>query len=50
MGGCGPELVVNVHEDGTTGGHVSASAFLQSMINMGAGKRGAATAASQLLG
>ena len=44
----GPELVVNVHEDGTTGGHVSAQAFLNSMMGAANASRSAAAAASHL--
>jgi hypothetical protein len=40
----GPELVVNVHEDGTAGGHVSALAFLRRM--MGAAAAGTTSASS----
>jgi len=44
----GPELVVNVHEDGTAGGYVTAQAFLNSMMGAANADGSAAAAASHL--
>ena len=42
------EVVVNIHEDGTAGGHVSALAFLRRMMGAAAAGSGGAASAGLL--